>query len=52
VAPNVFDLDEEFKAIIIDPKGDSDEEILKAARLCPTTAIILEDEKTGKRIFP
>ncbi len=52
MAPDVFDLDEEFKAVVIDPKGDSDEKIVKAAKLCPTAAIILEDENTGKRIFP
>ncbi len=51
-APDVFDFDEEFKAVVIDPKGDSDEKIVKAAKLCPTAAIILEDENTGKRIFP
>ena len=52
MAPDVFDLDEEFKAVVIDPKGDSDQNILKAAKLCPTAAIILEDENTGKKIFP
>jgi ferredoxin len=52
MAPDVFDLDGEFKAVVLDPKGDSDENILKAAKLCPTAAIILEDENTGKRIFP
>jgi ferredoxin len=52
MAPGVFDLNEQFKAFVADPKGDSDEDILKAARLCPTLAITLEDEKTGKRIYP
>ncbi len=52
VAPDVFDFDEEFKAVVIDPKGDSDEKVVKAAKLCPTLAIILEDEKSGKRIYP
>ena len=52
VAPDVFDFDEEFKAVVTDPKGDSDERILNAAKICPTKAILLEDEKTGKRIFP
>ena len=52
IAPNVFDIDEEFKAVVRDPKGDSDADILKAAQFCPTKAIILEDEETGKRIFP
>jgi ferredoxin len=52
IAPNVFDLDDTFKAIVLDPKGDSDEEILKAAKLCPKLAIALEDENNGVRIFP
>ncbi|HEY7165485.1 MAG TPA: ferredoxin [Candidatus Binatia bacterium] len=52
IAPNVFDIDDQFKAILLDPKGDSDEDILKAAKFCPKLAIILEDEATGKRLFP
>jgi ferredoxin len=52
IAPNVFDLDDTFKAIVLDPKGDSDEEILKAAKLCPKLAIALEDENSRTRIFP
>ena len=52
IAPNVFDLDDTFKAIVLDPKGDGDEEILKAAKLCPKLAIALEDENSGVRIFP
>jgi len=51
-APSVFDLDEQFKAVVVDPKGDSDEDIIKAAKLCPTQAIILEDEKSEKKIYP
>ncbi|HXG52169.1 MAG TPA: ferredoxin [candidate division Zixibacteria bacterium] len=52
IAPNVFDLDETFKAIVIDPKGDTEDTILKAARMCPKLAILLDDEKTGARLFP
>ena len=52
IAPNVFDIDAEFKAVILDPKGDGDEEIAKAAKFCPALAILLDDETTGKRIFP
>ena len=52
IAPNVFDLDDTFKAIVLDPKGDSDEEILKAAKLCPKLAIALEDENSGACLFP
>lgn len=51
-APDVFDLDQSFKAVVTNPQGDSDENILKAAKVCPTQAIFLEDEKTGKRFYP
>jgi hypothetical protein len=48
----VFRLDEKFISEVIDPKGDSDEKILLAAKVCPTKAIVLEEEGTGKRVFP
>ena len=52
VAPKVFKLNERFISVVTDPKGDTDERILFAAKVCPTKAIILEEEETGKRIFP
>jgi ferredoxin len=52
IAPNVFDIDDQFKAVVLDAKGDSDEDILKAAKMCPKLAIYLDDEKSGERIFP
>ena len=52
VAAKVFKFDEKFICEVIDPKADSDERILLAAKVCPTKAIILEEEDTGKRIFP
>lgn len=51
-APKVFKLDEKFISVVIDPNGDTDQKILLAAKLCPTKAIILEEEESGKRIFP
>lgn len=51
VAPNTFALDEVNKAIVINVHGESDEEILLAARACPTQAIELYDED-GNRIYP
>lgn len=51
VAPNTFALDDINKAIVINPRGESDEEILLAARACPTQAIELYDED-GKIIYP
>lgn len=50
--PKVFKLDKTMIAEVIDSKGDSDEKILLAAKICPTKAISLEDEGTGKKIYP
>ena len=50
--PKVFKLDAKMIAEVIDPKGDTDEKILLAAKICPTKAISLEDERTGKKLFP
>ena len=52
VAPKVFKLDEKFICTVLDPKDDTDQKILLAARVCPTKAIILEEEESGKRVFP
>lgn len=51
VAPGVFALDEENKAIVINDKGADYETILLAAQSCPTKAIILFDSD-GKQIYP
>jgi ferredoxin len=50
--PKVFKLDKTMIAEVIDPKGDNDEKILLAAKICPTKAISLDDEDTGKKIYP
>jgi len=52
IAGEVFELDEEGKAIVINPKGADDETILLAAQACPVRAILLYNEETGKQIFP
>lgn len=51
-AAKVFQLDAKMIAEVIDAKGESDEKILLAARICPTKAITLEEEGTGKKLFP
>jgi ferredoxin len=50
--PKVFKLDAKMIAEVVDPKGDSNEKILLAAKICPTKAISLEEEETGKKLFP
>ncbi len=52
VASNVFELDDENKAVVIDAYGDDDETILRAAKSCPVKAIIIKDEETGEILFP
>jgi ferredoxin len=51
-APKVFKLDEKFIATVADAGGDTDQKILLAGKICPTKAIVLEEEASGKRIFP
>jgi ferredoxin len=43
-APNVFELDSEDKARVIDPDGDPADIVLDAAMNCPVTAIFVEGE--------
>lgn len=51
MAPEVFELDAEGKAIVTNATGASDEAILDAARACPTLAITLIDSN-GKQVVP
>ncbi len=51
-SPKVFKLDAKMIAEVIDPKADTDEKIVLAAKICPTKAISLADEGSGKKIFP
>jgi ferredoxin len=51
VAGDVFELDDDMKAIVKNPKGATEETILEAARACPTLAIYLYDDD-GKQVFP
>ena len=43
LAPEVFQLDDTATATVVNPHGASDEELLQAARDCPTEAIRLFD---------
>ena len=51
VAPGVFELDSENKAVVYNGQGADDETILLAAKSCPTRAITVFDED-GKKIYP
>ena len=51
VAPGIFELDAEGKAIIKDPNGDDLQTLLEACKGCPVNAIVLH-HPNGKRIWP
>ena len=43
-APDVFQLDEEDKAVVVDPDGASVDDVIEAARNCPVSAIFVVSE--------
>jgi ferredoxin len=51
IAPKAFQLDEENIAYVVDPASVSDEELLEAAKSCPTDAIYL-DTPEGEAVYP
>lgn len=51
LAPAVFTIGSDGKSTVTDPRGASDEELVKAARGCPYRAIIVKRED-GEQVFP
>lgn len=51
LAPTVFELDDDNKAIILDPSSVDDDTLLEAAESCPYDAIIIEDDE-GNQVHP
>lgn len=51
VAPNVYKLDDEMKAVVTNPKGADEDVILESAKACPTLAIYIYDDDNNQ-IFP
>jgi ferredoxin len=52
VAPGVFQLDEEYVAVIINPRGAEIGTIIAAAEACPVEAIRVIDEQAGQQLYP
>jgi ferredoxin len=44
-APDVFQLDSEDKAVVVDPDGASKDDIVEAAQNCPVSAIFVAGEE-------
>ena len=51
IAPTVFQLDDENKAVVRDPSSADDQTIMEAAESCPQNAIILDDDE-GHQLYP
>lgn len=51
IAPDVFELDDELKAVVKTGHNTPDDVILEAARSCPTLAIYIYDD-AGQQVFP
>ena len=56
IAPEVFHIDKKSKmnpkSNVIKQNGASEEKIMDAAQTCPTKAIRVEEQGTGKRLYP
>ena len=50
-APTVFKLDEENKAVLLDPSSVEEDTLMEAAESCPEDAIIVEDDD-GRLLYP
>ena len=51
MAPDVFEIDSEGKAVVIKASGADDDTVLGAAEACPLEAITLYDEE-GEKVYP
>jgi ferredoxin len=50
-APTVFQMDEEGKAVVLDPSSVDEATLTEAAESCPENAVILEDDN-GNQVYP
>ena len=51
IAPTVFKLDDENKAVVLAPGSVDRETLMEAAESCPENAIIIEDDE-GDQLHP
>ncbi len=51
-APAVFELDDDEKAVVIDPNGAGRDDLVEAAANCPVNAITITDSASGETVFP
>jgi ferredoxin len=51
IAPDVFAIDSQQKAVVLDAEAAPLELLIEAAEACPCQAIVIEDDD-GNRVFP
>ena len=51
LAPTVFELDEEDKAVVLESASVDDDALLEAAESCPYDAIIISDDEDNQ-VYP
>lgn len=51
LAPTVFKVDNEDKAVVLDPASVSPDTLQSAAESCPVSAIIIENDR-GNQLYP
>lgn len=51
IAPTAFDLDDDAKAVILDPSSVDEQTLLAAAQSCAVKAITVYNDQ-GKRLYP
>ena len=49
--PDVFELDADEKAVVIDPNGADQDDLIEAASNCPVNAITIRDAD-GTELYP
>lgn len=51
-APETFELDDDSKAFVVSEPNDAEEDVMRAAQICPIECIAVIDNKTGRTLFP
>ena len=52
IASKSFALNDDRQGMVIDPDGDTRENVLEAAEACPVSAITVIDADSGEQLFP